>query len=162
MFDLTDFQSYQDYFSAIATNHKQINGFLFGDDDIANNAAKSWPSKTKKLWLEPWPPVETIDNQSDNKLLRKKGALWVGGSPPSQTFQAREDHYKACEIIVKDIISKLEKDNTEFNLLIEGASYKFGKATYEVSATKLLGCRLDFSFLDPSGFPYIEENWNNP
>jgi len=160
MYDLTDFQSYQDYFKAIAESHISLGAgtYLFGDDDVATNEGKVW--KGKKLWLEPYQPATIQDQLSDNYLQEKKGSLWIGGAPASQKFQARFDFFKECEIIVKDVISKMLKDRSEELLITRLTSYRFGMGEFNFSATNMVGCRLDFSFLDPSGFPYDVDKWN--
>lgn len=167
MYDLTDFQSYQDYFRLIAEGNADDDiqhhialgpkTFLFGDDDVAVNEGKVW--KGKKLWLEPYQPVTITDQLSDNYLAEKKGSLWVGGAPPTQKFQARFDLYKECEVIVKDIIAKMLKDRSEELLITRLTSYKFGMGELTFSATNLVGCRFDFTFYDPSGFEFDEDKW---
>ncbi|HMG90757.1 MAG TPA: hypothetical protein VK589_11880 [Chryseolinea sp.] len=159
MYDLTDFQSYQDYFKAIAESHVALGegSFLFGDDQVAVNEGKVW--KGKKLWLEPYQPVTLNDQLSDNYLQEKKGSLWIGGAPPNTKFQARFDFFKDCEVIVTDIISKMLKDRSEELLITRLTSYKFGMGELTFSATSMVGCRFDFSFQDPSGFAYDEDKW---
>lgn len=159
MYDLTDFQSYQDYFKAIAEAHINLGAgtFLFGDDDVAVNEGKVW--KGKKLWLEPYQPVTITDQRSDNYLQEKKGSLWVGGPTTSNKFQARFDMFKDCEIIVKDIIAKMLKDRSEELLITQLTSYKFGMGEFTFSASNMPGCRFDFMFVDPTGFEYDEDKW---
>jgi hypothetical protein len=157
MYDLTDFQSYQDYFEAIATSHIAMDGFMFGDEDIAINKGRVW--KGKQLWLEPWQPVKINDQKSDNYLKEKKGSLWVGGAPPSAKFQDRLDYFRACEIIVEDIIAKMLKDRTEELLITQLTTYTYGMGEFTFSSTPMMGCRFDFIYQDPSGFPYDETKW---
>lgn len=157
MYNLTDFQSYQDYFKAIAESHVDINSFLFGDDDVAVNKGRSWTGKA--LWLEPWQPVKITDQLSDNYLQEKKGSIWVGGSPGTDKFQARLDYYETTEVIVKDIIARMLKDRNEELLITRLTSYSYGMGEFTFSSTKMIGCRFDFTFQDPSGFEYDESKW---
>lgn len=159
-YSLTDFDSYQAYFLALATAHKQLGAknFLFGENDVAANEGKAW--KGNKLWLEPWQPVRIQDQLSDNYLKEKKGSLWVGGAPASLKFSDRYKQFKDCEIIVEDIISKMLKDRGEELLITRLTSYSYGMAEFSFSATMMVGCRLDFTFLDPEGFAYVADNWN--
>jgi hypothetical protein len=161
MYDLTDFQSYQDYFKDIATKHVALgaNAFLFGDGDVAINEGKVW--KGKKLWLEPYQPVTIADQMSDNYLQQKVGSLWVGGAPVSNKFSERHSFFSECENIVKDIIAKMLKDRGEELLITRLTSYKFGMGELNFSATELIGCRFDFTFTDPSGFEYDDAKWND-
>jgi hypothetical protein len=157
MYLLTDFQSYQDYFEAIANSHIDIEGFMFGDEDIAINKGRAW--KGKQLWLEPWQPVKIVDQLSDNYLQEKTGTLWLGGSPPSAKFQDRLDYYGACEAIVKDIIARMLKDRNEELLITRITTYRYGMGEFTFSSTPMVGCRFDFTFHDPSGFEYNENKW---
>lgn len=159
MYDLTDFQSYQDYFKAIAQSHVGFvdDGFIFGDDDATVNEGTRW--KNKKLWLEPYQPVTITDQQSDNYLIEKKGSLWVGGAPSSDKFEEKHAFFKECEDIVRDIIAKMLRDRTDEVLITRLTSYKFGMGQFNFGASNLVGCRFDFTFWDPSGFAYDTNKW---
>jgi hypothetical protein len=158
MYELTDFNSYQGYFRLISEQHKGVDGFLFGDDDVAINEGRVW--KGKKLWLEPWQPVKISDPLSDNYLKDKKGSLWIGGPVAGLKFQQRLDFYGECESIVEDIISRMLMDRTEELLITRLTSYTYGMGEFMFSSTKMLGCRFDFTFQDPSGFSYDESKWD--
>lgn len=159
MYDLTDFQSYQDYFRAIAQSHIGFvdDGFIFGDDEVTVNEGTVW--RNKKLWLEPYQPVTITDQLSDNYLQEKKGSLWVGGSPPSQKFEDKYAFYMECEVIVKDIIARMLQDRYEEKLITRLTSYRFGMGQFNFGASNLVGCRFDFTFHDPSGFEYDTAKW---
>lgn len=156
-YELHDFQSYQDYFNEIADSHNEIAGFIFGDLDIVNNESRAW--KDKKLWLEPYPPVTIIDSLSDNFLHNKQGSLWVGGAPPSGKFSDIYAWFKSCENIIKDIIAKILQDRYQEKLITRLSSFKYGMGEYTVGATRMVGCRLDFTFTDPTGLEYNEDKW---
>lgn len=160
MFDLTDIDSFKAYFSGIADNLIALEGFIFGDDQVALNSAKSW--KGIRLWLDPNPSASVQDNLSDNFLQQRQGALWIGGPVIGNSFESRDNLYKQSEAIVKDVISKMLKDKSEFVLLTGFSSYKFGRADYELGSSKMVGCRLEFTYTDPSGFAYDESKWTNP
>jgi hypothetical protein len=159
VFDLTDFQSYQDYFAAIAAGHVDISGYLFGDEGVPNNDLKAWPRNQKKLWLEPYAPTQVIGPNVDNMIKQKAGVLMVGGPVADNKFSTSQQLFKACEIIVEQIIAKMDLDLRAGTLLTSFASLKYGQAEHAFSATRLVGCRLDFTFQDPSGFVYDENKW---
>ena len=162
MFDLTDYQSYQDYFAAIAVAHVDISGFLFGDDGVPNNEIKAWTRGQKKLWLEPYAPTQVIGPNVDNMIKQKAGVLMIAGPVGDNKFSTAQDLFKACEIIVEQIIAKIDGDYRDGKLLTAFTSYKYGQAEHTFSATKLVGCRFDFTFQDPTGFVYDENKWAWP
>lgn len=159
---LEDEESYKAYFLAIATAHKKLGAtaFIYGDEKAFQNEGKSM--KGDKLWLEEPEPAGVTDSNSDNYLKEKKGALFICGAT-SGKFSDEQTQYAKCAEIVEDIISKMIQDYDSFAILIKKGSIKYGRAEYLMpSATKMIGCRLDFTYTDPSGFPYVAENWNIP
>jgi hypothetical protein len=161
-FLLTTYQAYQDYFQALCTAHKLLgaNSYLFGEEVVAMNSGRGWSGV--KLWLDEPDPAGVADAGSDNYLKKKKGSLFVGGAPASAKYADEQTKYKDCELIVEDLVSKLIQDNDAFTVLIEKGSIKYGRAEYMFSSSKFVGCRLDFTYIDPTGFPYTAENWNEP
>lgn len=162
MIQLTNFQSYQNYFDAIANDHKDLDAdtpYLFGDQDVANNMARNW--KGKKLWLNPPEPGQLQDQRSDNLQLRKPCSIFVGGNAGSTKFQDEYNYYKACEAIVIDIVSKLRKDYVEGTVVFDFASVRIGWAEQMLGATKFTFCRMDFSYNDPTGFAYTAAKWKS-
>lgn len=165
MIELGNFQQYQTYFSAIASDHKELdatNPYLFGDEEVGNNKIRSWGTG-KKLWLEPPQPARMLDGNSDNLQLERPSSLTICGAAGSKKFQDEYDFYKECEGIVIDIIARMRKDYSDSTLkvLIDFPSMRLNWVELTLGGTKLIGCRLDFSFRDPSGFPYTEAKWKS-
>lgn len=162
MIVLSNFQSLQNYFKAIAEDHKELDAtepYLFGDNDVAQNKSKSW--KGKKLWLSVPDIAQLEDLKSDNLQLREPCTLYIGGAAGSIKFQEEYDYYKACKAIMVDVVSKIRKDYTEGNLVFDFATVRIGWAEMMMGATKFTFCRMDFSYKDPSGFPYVEAKWKS-
>jgi hypothetical protein len=156
---LRTFNDYKAYFQAIATKHKDITApMLFGDSDVAANEVKHW--RGKKLWLEPYEPGTVIDRKSDNLLTEFPCSLFVGGCAPSGKFQDEDDWYHECEAIIRQIIAYMRKDYVQFSAHFEFGKLKFGKAEMILGSTKIIGCRLDFPYIDPTGFHYDASKWN--
>lgn len=161
MFDLADYQSYQDYFSLLATQHKQIDcpePFLFGDTDVQSNEVKNW--KGKKLWLWPYGVVRISDNTSDNYLRRKEGVLFVGGAVESKKFVNEHAHFKICEKIVADIISRMLFDRSENKLVTKLDGWSYQQSELITGSSKLIGCEFRFWFYEPGGFEYNVTQWD--
>ncbi len=157
MFDfITDPATYKTYFETIATEHVDIDGFIYGDDDVQKNEIRTWDGI--KLWLEDPSRIKPIGPNIDNLLKEKRCSLWVGGSPPSASFEDIQTFYNQCQTIIEDIISRVLRDRQNQDLVTEVTSYEYGRADYNLS-TQMVGCRWDFSYHDPSGYPFNEDKW---
>lgn len=158
MFDLTDFQSYQDYFLAIATKHKVIAGnYSFGDQDVVNNQVRTW--KGIKLWLWPYGEVKTEENSNDNYLDRVPGSLFIGGAAGTTDFAGEYAFFLQCEQIVKEIRNRMLQDMANGLILTRLNGWSRDKVEIHMS-TKMIGCELRFFFHDPTGFEYDDTKWN--
>jgi hypothetical protein len=156
----TDFTSYQQYFEAIANAHIALDTaqpFVFGDADVVQNEIKHWTGK--KLWLEPHDPANVIDNFSDNVQAEKKGTLFVCGAVGSAKFSDEYAYFQTCEVIVLDILALIRKRYIDFQSQFKIQSYKYGHAEFMFGSTKLVGCRLDFTYMDPTGLTFYPEKW---
>lgn len=156
MYDLTDLQSYQDYFELLATQHKLIDNFAYGDQDVQNNEIRHW--KGRRLWLWPYGPVRVEDNRSDNYMKHKEGSLFVGGVASSAKFSDENDYLKVCERICEDLISRILKDRGEGLLVTILNGYSYERVVLQHSS-KIIGVELRFNFYDPTGFEYDETQW---
>jgi hypothetical protein len=159
MYDLTDFDSYKEYFELISEEHLQIDGFAYGDQDVQNNEIRTW--KGKRLWLWPYGPVRIEDNRSDNYLQRKEGSLFIGGAAPSAKYEDEDVFLNDCEAIVKSLISRILKDLYEQKIVTRLNGYSFERVVL-TGSTRMIGCELKFFFYDPSGFEYDESQWLQP
>lgn len=160
MFDfLTDQTAYRTYFQGIATAHVEIDGFLYGDMDVQHNEIRTW--KGTKLWLEEPNRIKPIGPNIDNLLKEKRCSLWIGGVPPSAKYSDVHAYYLACEKIVEDIIARVLRDRQNQDLVTEVQSYEYGRADYNLS-TEMVGCRWDFSYMDPTGYAYNTLKWEDP
>lgn len=157
-FNLTNYDSYKTYFMGLASSHKSIDGFLYGDRDIAANEGRSWEGL--KLWLWPYESVRVQDDRSDNYLKRKQGTLWVGGAAHSASFEDEQNYFRNCEMIVEDIISRILKDANEFLLVTRIQEYSYQQADLLIGSTNYIGCELRFFYLDPTGFIYDNDRWD--
>lgn len=157
MYSLTDLESYKTYFELLATQHKQIEGFAYGDQGVQNNEIRVW--KGRRLWLWPYGPARVEDNLSDNYLQLKEGSLFIGGRAPSEKYEHEESYQEENEAIVKAIISRMIRDRGEGLLVSRINGYSYEKVTIQ-NSSKIMGVELRFSFYDPTGFEYDETQWD--
>ena len=162
MIILSDFQSLQDYFKAIAEDHKELDTtepYLFGDNDVAQNKVKTWNGK--KLWLSVPDIAQLEDLKSDNLLLREPCTMYIGGAAGTVPFQKEYDYYKECKSLMVDVVSHIRKDYDAGNLVFDFSSIRMGWAEMMMGATKFTFCRMDFSYKDATGFVYNPLKWKS-
>lgn len=158
VFDLTDYLSYKAYWQQIASTNKLIGNanYLFGEVEVGQNEASEW--KGKKLWA--WPSVRGRGSDpGDNLSLTREGSIWVGGPCDSDKFADEDTYYAACEAIMKQILSKLNKDQADQLLATQFNAYVMQRSDMDLSGTKFIGCELTFTYSDYDGFEYDPNDW---
>lgn len=156
--DLTNLQEYHDYFESLAGSHISINSFLYGDEAMLMEASRS-SLILPVLWLEPYQPATIIDNLSDNEMDRIQGTLAIYTVPDSELHADEFTKVMACEGIIKDILSRMKKDHQDGTIYNQIGGAQYGRSLDIMGASKLVGCRLDFTFLRPARLVYNSANW---
>lgn len=162
MIELSDNQQYQDYFEAIANAHVGLDPtkpFLYGDLEVGMNEARHWA--TKKLWLDPPEIGQMLDQGADNLMMQWPCSLFVGGAAGSGKFADEDNYYRACLQIVRDIIGRIRRDYIAHEVVFDFSSIRLGRAEMMLGSTKIIGCRMEFSYKDPTTFPFDEAKWND-
>lgn len=158
-FQLSDFETYRDYFQDLATRSKDLNGaFIHGDIELVQEEVGSWEGI--KLWA--WPAVKgrLRDANSDNYLLNREGMIWIGGPAPEGHAQ-QDAYYYNCELIMKKIVAKMMQDKRDALIEVEFDNNAFDRAETYAGSTLLTGCQYTFTIIDPNGFEYNQDDWNS-
>lgn len=158
-FNLTDYLAYKAYWQKIAKENKLIGetNYLHGEVEVGQTEAGEW--KGKKLWA--WPSDRARGNDpGDNLLLMREGTIWIGGSSSSDKFADEDTYYASCETIMKQVLSKINKDVADQLLATQFNSHILERADMMLGSTKFIGCRLTFTFMDTDGFEYNEDDWD--
>jgi hypothetical protein len=155
--DLTDQDSYKAYMQAIQTSHVDLHWFKFGDELAVREGKKAGMNKIG-IWADEHEPVRIRDDKSDNFLGIHKAPCMIM-LPKKEKIENHQADYNACEIIAKDIISKLLKDYTDGIVATEVSEYQFGKAEINFDGNDYIGCRLDIQWLAPVDVTYKAEKW---
>lgn len=161
-FDLSDAKSYKEYFRSIAAKNKLLaaesaSPFLYGDIEIGQSEAAIW--KGRKLWA--WPANQARGSgQNDNYFLSREGTIWIGGPCNSEKFEDEDEYYFATERIMKQVLSRIIMDFSESRLAPGFLTSAIQRSDMNISATKFIGCELTFTFADPDGFEYNEDEWH--
>ncbi len=158
MIDFTQPGAIRDYFQAIATSHVDISDFVYGDEDVMASAVRSTDFGTV-LWLDYPQPVRMIDRRSDDIEGRVPNTLMVITVSPSEKFTDEETTTADSEVIVRDILSKLYRDNQIGEITTEIADYIYGEAEVFLGATKFNGTRLDFNLIRSEKLTYNPAKW---
>lgn len=157
MIDFTNPTAIKDYFEALAASHVDIDNFVFGDKLVMGNDVRSTEYGTI-LWLDYHQPVQLIDRKSDDIEGRIPDTLMILKVAP-ELFEDQESAVDDTEIIVRDIISKLYKDNQEGEITTELDGYKFGETEVTFGSTRFIGTRLDFNLIRPEKLIYNQAKW---
>lgn len=157
MLNLTDEQSYKNYFQTVATSHVDITGYKFGDEEELAVSAKTGLSSIV-LWADRHRPVELMDNRSDNYLGNRTATIMIMGVDP-ELHADQQALYTQCEGIVRDIMSKLLRDYNAGDLACQFSKFKFGEGEVELGSTRYRGCRLDITWLSPIDLSYNNNKW---
>jgi hypothetical protein len=158
-FDLTDFLAYKAYWQKIAKEHKLIGeaNYIHGELEVGQSEASDW--KGKKLWA--WPAARGRGNDpGDNLSLTREGSIWVGGVSDSEKYADEDTFYASCELIMKQILSKINKDQADQLLATQFNSHVVQRSDMDLSGTRFIGCELVFTYMDFDGFEYNEDHWN--
>lgn len=158
---LTNLPAFKAYFEAIAigpTHHVDIDGFKFGDRDVAIRNAKSG-MEPRVLWLEWYKPFNIEDELADNILRRKRARLAYMKTATSELESDEATAYDECEKVMEQILAKMLADKREVKIVTTLSSYQLGPFETELGATKYIGCAMDFEFKDNSPLVVDPTKW---
>ena len=156
-----DYQSFKDYFSAIAASHVDIKGFVEGEMPEFEAWLKHHDD-LPVLYLSPYNPIAMQQAWSDKQMGQIECALYLYAKAATEKYSDRNTTYKALEVIIRDILGKFIMDNTEGTVVTNMAGVKFGEVNLRegiVGANTFVGLRLDFAFFIPLRLIYNEAKW---
>jgi hypothetical protein len=171
--NLTNLASYKAYFAAIATAHKEVDGYKYGDKDIIRNDNRS-DMPPRVLWCAPYDRAKYGDKLSDN--VHKKKVARVAYMKPSDSgsFADEDKVFQECEAVIEQILAKVYLDkkganvaNTEDPPVLEWTmivtevnEWVTGPIEMIIGGTKYYGCELEITFSDPTTLVYDASKWN--
>ena len=164
---LTDLLSYKTYAQALATSHKQINGFKWGDADIVRNDVRS-DMDTNFLWAAPYEEV-TYDATDGDHVLKVKESVMVYLEPRnSELFADIDAQYQACETRAEEILARIERDrrgvqqgNDWVEIITRITSPRLRPVEHLIGSTVYVGFEILLQFMDNSGMIYDPNLWND-
>jgi hypothetical protein len=162
---LTNLSSYRQYFQNIATKHKQIDGFKWGDLDVVRNDNRS-DIPAAFLWAQPYERVPYSD-PGDNVTKQKKARVAFVKVRTSETFSDIDADYDAAEAIMEQIMAKILLDkygaqvgaNWE-QIATSISSWVISPMQYEIGSTKYVGFELEMTFIDNANMEYDATKWD--
>lgn len=152
---ITDLDSYQTYFSALAASHVDIKKFYHGDIDKLIGAMKS-DIEYPALWLDPY-EVGIQDKLSDNFMGKCRGSLVII-KKPDDTVGSEDAAEQVAETIVKDIISKMLQDYDAGEIMTQFSEFRYSTIDPQFS-DRVRGVRLEFTFYIQLGLTYNANKW---
>lgn len=154
---LTNYASYKAYFENIATAHKDLQSFVFNDDqNVIDELRSGNAGRPPILWLEAY-QARLNDDHSDNFLGMKSGALVILDIP--------DDHRPAdqveadCEQLAIDVMARMYRDwnagilHSKFN----GFSWV---PVDPLFTDRFRGIRMEFNFHNSIDLAFDPAKWD--
>lgn len=163
---LTNLLSCRQYFQAIATAHKQIAGFKWGDEDVIRNDSRS-DAPDSFLWAQPYERFPYFAADSDNIIKRKKVKVAYLKVRTSEKFSNIDADYDAAEAIIEQIMARLLRDKRGMDvagvweqIATRFSSWYAGPIHVTLGSTEYLGFELEIEFQDNTNMEYDATKWD--
>lgn len=163
---LTDLAAYKAYFLALATAHKEIDGFKWGNKEVIMNDNRS-DLPARFLWAMPYDNARYEDNRSDNVMKLKVARVAYMIIPDSALFADEEEAFDACEAVIEQILAKILVDKGGASvagvwtmLVTDISSWTTGPAEKLLGSTKYIGWEMKITFKDNTHLAYDATKWN--
>src|SRR5688572_3033788 len=106
---LTNLAAYRAYFADIATKHKEVDGYKWGDKDVVKNDNLS-DIPARILLATPYDNARYGDRMSDNIHKIKKARVAYLKTATTEAFSDIDTVFDECEAVIEQIIAKIYKD----------------------------------------------------
>lgn len=163
---LTNLASYRAYWQAIATAHKEVDGFKYGDKDvIRNDNLSDMPARV--LWAMPYDKSRYGDKGSDNVHKRKVARVAYLKLADSEKFADEDKVFDECEAVMEQIMAKLYQDKRGYDVAGEWTmvvtdinTWSGGPVQMKIGSTNYYGWELELTFMDNTNLAYDASKWN--
>jgi hypothetical protein len=164
---LTTLAVYRAYFTDIATQHIDIDGFKWGDKDVVRTHNRS-DITSNFLWAIPYENVRYSDSGSDNQVKNKRALVSYLEVRDSELFSSEDAQYDACEVIIEQIIARILRDKrgadvagTWTMIATSIGSFATKPIEHTIGSTKYIGWELSIEFIDNTNFAFDAQKWND-
>jgi hypothetical protein len=168
---ITDLASCKTYFANIATLHKEVDVFKWGDLElIQKNNRSGMKSETgsRVLWAKPYDGAEYQNEASDNVIKNKVFELrYMQPCRETAPQDEKEAAASATEAVIEQIVARLIRDKRgamvgdEWTMVVfRVAGMKTENFEITVGSTHYIGCELQLTFQDNTHLAYDETKWN--
>lgn len=103
----TDFESYRNYFSNLASYHVDLAGFTYGGDDRVISDTRN-EVEYPCLWLEP--PSVDISDHLYNRTMKFNGAFVIMKNAEVGDFDAQNQIMQDMYLISTQVLARMIKD----------------------------------------------------
>jgi hypothetical protein len=167
--NLTNLASCKSYFTTIATLHKEIDDFKWGNDVVVKKANRSDIAR-RVLWVKPYDSARYGGNATDNVTKSKVLELRYMLVATSQKQSDEEAAASAAEAVIEQILAKMildkggrENDEGEWEMIVLPInSIETENFEITIGSTRYIGCELKLTFLDNAHLEYDASKWNEP
>jgi hypothetical protein len=163
---LTNLATYKAYFADIATKHKEIDGYKWGDKDVIRNDNRS-DMPARVLWAVPYDKARYGDRMSDNVNKTKVARVAYLVVPDSEKFSDEDAAFDLCEAVIEQIIAKIYVDKRgAMNagvwemIATDISSWSSSPVEMIIASTKYIGWELQMNFMDNTNLEYDPAKWD--
>jgi hypothetical protein len=166
---LTDLASCKAYFTTIATLHKEVDSFKWGEKDLVKKSNRSDIGE-KILWAKPYDGADYQNDASDNIIKNKVLELrYMVPISANAAQDLKEAAATATEAVIEQILAKMLVDKR--GVFTEGvlemivfriAGMKTENFEMTIGSTNYIGCELKLTFQDNTKLAYDASKWNEP
>lgn len=157
----------KDYFKTIAEEHKEIDGYRWGELKVIQVANRT-DIVPSFLWAQPPEGTRYINNDSDNINKAKTVKVAYLKAVISKKFSEVDAHDEATELVIEDIVSRIYKDKQgslgqdgNWTMIIANmASIRTAPAEHTIGSTQYRGHELVIELMDNTNLSYNVSRWN--
>jgi hypothetical protein len=164
---LTNLLSYKTYAQALATSHKQITGFKWGDADVVRNDNRS-NIDSNFLWALPYEEITYDVIDGDHQLKVKEAVMVYLEARNSELFADEDAQYQACETLAEEVVARIERDMRGYDvagnwtqIISRLNSKRLKPVQHKIGSTPYVGFEIRLEFMDNSGMTYDANLWND-
>ncbi len=163
---ISNLQTYEAYWLAIATAHKEVDGFKFGDKQVVQNDSRS-DMPVRVLWAVPYERSRYTDRFSDNIIKNKTGKVAYLKPSDSELFDDVHKCVQECEAVMEQVLTRVLKDKRGIDVegvwtmvLIDVNGIQGSPIEMMLGSTQYYGWELEIPYMDNTNMAYDADKWN--
>lgn len=163
---IVNLATYKAYAQELATGHKHIAGFKWGDKEVIQTGARS-DAAGSFLWAMPY-EESRLNGDVDRAMKTREIRLGYLQPRNSSKFADEDAQYEFCEAVIEQLIARLLRDKRGYNnaqgqwvtLSLSVQSIRTAPIEHTLGATKFIGYEVRLDIMDNVNLAYDQTQWN--